>query len=77
MGISNLEPVGNYGLLLHFDDGHNTGIYTWKTLYDLGSNFEIYWSEYLKALEAEGKSRDPQASDAQGTWPPKPTKPTS
>lgn len=77
VGISNLEPVGNYGLLLHFDDGHNTGIYTWKTLYDLGSNFELYWSEYLKALEAEGKSRDPQTSDAQGTWPPKPTKPTS
>lgn len=80
VGITDLEPVGNYGVLLHFDDGHNTGIYTWKTLYDLGSNFEHYWSEYLAALEKAGKSRDPgdMPSDAQGTWPPKPTKtPTS
>jgi len=60
VNIENIQPVGNYGIQLYFDDNHNTGIYAWDTLYDLGRNYEKYWNDYLKRLEAAGhKRRDP------------------
>ena len=57
--IKKIEPVGNYGLKLFFDDGHDTGIYTWAYLQELGENQTQYWQHYLKKLEKEKKCRDP------------------
>ncbi len=45
--INEIKPIGNYAIKLIFDDGHNTGIYDWRYLYDLGLNQEKYWQEYL------------------------------
>lgn len=59
VAISAIEPVGNYALQLHFDDGHDTGIYSWDYLYDLCVNRERYWEDYLARLHAAGASRDP------------------
>jgi DUF971 family protein len=57
VNITHIEPVGNYAVCLHFDDGHNTGIYAWETLYDLGRNYERYWREYLEGLARAGHQR--------------------
>ena len=57
--IETLEQVGNYALLIRFDDGHDTGIYSWDTLYTLGSEYDIRWQQYLDRLEAGGHVRDP------------------
>jgi DUF971 family protein len=57
VNISRIEPVGNYAVCLHFDDEHNTGIYAWETLYDLGKHYERYWAEYLQALKDAGYER--------------------
>lgn len=57
VNIDRLEPVGNYAILLHFDDGHNTGIYSWETLYNMGANYDAMWSQYLQELEAAGHKR--------------------
>jgi DUF971 family protein len=62
VGIRQLELAGNYALKIYFDDGHDSGIYTWDYLYDLGKNQESYWQTYLDALQAAGKSRDPDTS---------------
>ena len=59
VNISAIQPVGHYAVLLVFDDGHQTGIYSWETLYDLGRGQEARWAEYLAELEAKGLSRDP------------------
>ena len=55
--INQVDPVGSYAIQPHFDDGHDTGIYSWETLYDLGKNQETYWADYLRRLEAAGHSR--------------------
>jgi len=52
--ISHIEPVGSYAIQPTFDDGHDTGIYSWETLYDLGKNRDSYWKRYLEALEKAG-----------------------
>lgn len=57
VNIMQIEPVGHYAVCLHFDDGHNTGIYSWDTLYDLGKNHDKYWADYLVRLEAAGHKR--------------------
>ena len=57
VNIAAIEPVGHYGVLLKFDDGHNTGIFSWSVLYELGRNQERNWREYLAALESSGLSR--------------------
>jgi DUF971 family protein len=59
VGIMDLEPVGNYAVRILFDDLHNTGIYSWSYLYNLGQNQARLWAEYLAALEQQGLSRDP------------------
>ncbi len=59
VAISGLEKAGNYALKLVFDDGHDSGIYTWDYLYDLGVNRESYWQKYLDELHRQGKSRAP------------------
>ena len=60
VNITQIDPVGSYAIQPHFDDGHDTGIYSWETLYDFGKNQEAYWAEYLRRLEAAGhKRREP------------------
>ena len=46
VGISRLEPIGNYALRLHFDDGHNTGLYSWALLHELGRDRAANWARY-------------------------------
>jgi len=57
VNIKNIDPVGNYAILPHFDDDHNTGIYSWQYLYSLGKNQESLWKSYLERLEAAGHQR--------------------
>ena len=52
-----IEPVGNYAVVLKFDDGHDTGIYSWDLLYELGINQEKYWQSYLDRLKEAGYQR--------------------
>ena len=52
--ITHIEPVGRYAIQPTFDDGHDTGIYSWETLYDMGKNKDRYWKEYLEKLEKAG-----------------------
>ncbi len=58
VNITAIEPVGNYAIRLRFDDGHDTGIYTWDYLYELAENQQQLWREYLSRLEAAGESRE-------------------
>lgn len=58
VNIERIEPTGNYAVTLAFDDGHDSGIYSWETLYDLGTNQEKYWTDYLARLEAAGHKRE-------------------
>ena len=59
VGILGVEPVGTYAIRIKFDDLHDTGIYSWDTLYDYGERQDEMWRAYLQALEARGLSRDP------------------
>jgi DUF971 family protein len=49
--------VGSYAVRLHFDDGHNTGLYSWDLLYDLGAHQQEKWQAYLERLQKAGHSR--------------------
>jgi len=63
VNIDNLVAVGNYAIQLFFDDNHNTGIYSWDTLYDLGKHQERYWADYLAKLDKAGhKRKEPVAN---------------
>ena len=57
VNIAAIEPVGHYGVLLRFDDGHASGIFSWTTLYTLGREQDTRWANYLAALEAANASR--------------------
>lgn len=57
VGIDAIEPVGHYGVLLRFDDGHDTGIFAWSTLYRLGLDQDTNWRAYLNAVADAGLSR--------------------
>ncbi len=59
VGIMAVEPVGNYAVKISFDDLHDTGIFSWKYLYELGQEEGIRWANYVADLEAKGLSRDP------------------
>jgi DUF971 family protein len=59
VGIIGLEPVGNYAVRITFDDLHDTGIYSWNYLHQLGVEHETRWREYLDALAANGLRREP------------------
>ena len=60
VGIKEIEPVGVYAVKLAFSDGHDTGLYSWEYLYELGEKQESSWKSYLARLEAAGASRDPK-----------------
>ena len=57
VGIVRLEPVGNYAVRIVFDDGHDTGLYVWEYLRELGENQEARWQSYLQDLAAKRLSR--------------------
>lgn len=57
--ISDLRSVGHYAIQPVFSDGHDSGIFAWDYLYELGANQEQLWSEYLERLDAAGASREP------------------
>ncbi|OQX46721.1 MAG: 1-(5-phosphoribosyl)-5-((5-phosphoribosylamino)methylideneamino)imidazole-4-carboxamide isomerase [Candidatus Sedimenticola endophacoides] len=59
VNITAIEPQGQYAVRLLFDDGHDTGIYSWDTLYDLGANQERNWRDYLARLSEAGVQRKP------------------
>ena len=57
--IAEVEAVGHYAIRPKFSDGHDTGIYSWDSLYELATRHEPMWRQYLARLEAAGASRDP------------------
>jgi len=59
--IRSVEPVGHYAIQPKFSDGHDTGIYSWDYLYDIGRRHDEMWSDYLARLEQAGASRDHDA----------------
>jgi DUF971 family protein len=61
--ITTVEPIGHYALRPTFSDGHDTGIYSWDYLYDLGERQDAMWQQYLERLAAAGASRDPAVPD--------------
>lgn len=58
VNIAAINPVGNYAVQLIFDDDHDTGIYSWSTLYELGRQHKQNWQSYLAELEAHGIKRE-------------------
>ncbi|GGP28236.1 gamma-butyrobetaine hydroxylase-like domain-containing protein [Silvimonas amylolytica] len=60
VAITAIDPVGNYAVKLVFDDGHDSGLYSWAYLYELGAEHATRWQTYLNDLAAAGASRDPQ-----------------
>ena len=58
VGVTALEPVGNYAVQPTFSDGHNTGLYSWDYLYKLGAQQEQLWRDYLARLQAAGFAGD-------------------
>ena len=62
VALERVEPAGNYALKLCFDDGHDSGLFTWDYLYELAQRQESLWADYLVALAQAGKSRDPNES---------------
>ena len=75
VGITHIELVGSYAIRPTFDDGHDTGLYTWEFLRDLGENREAHWKDYLIRLKSAGASREGAATNAPpsevvGEWKP-------
>lgn len=62
VALDKVEPAGNYALKLSFDDGHDSGLYSWDYLYQLATQQDSLWADYLTAIAAAGKSRDPSVS---------------
>lgn len=59
VGIIGLEPVGNYAIRINFDDLHDTGLFSWSYLYEMGLQQDTVWETYLENLATNGLSRDP------------------
>src|SRR5512146_1039632 len=57
VNVAEIVPVGHYGVLLKFDDGHDTGIFSWDVLHDLGVRHAANWQAYLDALQAANLTR--------------------
>ncbi|WP_150304501.1 gamma-butyrobetaine hydroxylase-like domain-containing protein [Pseudomonas saliphila] len=62
VGFKGIEQVGNYAVRLDFDDGHETGLYSWEYLYELATQQDRMWQAYLDQLDKAGASRDPNES---------------
>lgn len=63
VGIVAIEPVGHYAVRLVFSDAHNSGLYSWDYLYELGSQRQQRWQDYLARLSEAGEKRDAQDND--------------
>lgn len=72
VNIVAIEPVGNYAIKPIFSDSHNSGIYSWDYLYELGSERIEKWRDYLGKLAESGTTRDAQANDQHLTPAPNP-----
>jgi DUF971 family protein len=59
--ITAIEPVGSYAVQPRFSDGHDSGLYSWDYLYEIGSDRDRLWQQYLERLQAAGASREPGA----------------
>ncbi len=59
VGLANITQSGRYALKLHFDDGHDSGLYTWEYLWELANRRDAMWDYYLRQLEEAGASREP------------------
>ena len=73
VGIMRIEPVGNYAVRLVFDDGHDSGLYSWDVLADLGANHAAQWQRYLARLAEHKLSRDSEVTKL-SALPPAPAK---
>ncbi|BBP85887.1 hypothetical protein PHLH8_55290 [Pseudomonas sp. Pc102] len=62
VALTGVEPAGNYALKLVFDDGHDSGLFTWDYLFELATRQDELWKDYLEQLAAAGRSRDPDES---------------
>ncbi|HVY65104.1 MAG TPA: DUF971 domain-containing protein [Gammaproteobacteria bacterium] len=65
VAIKSMEPVGLYAVRIVFDDGHNTGLYTWNALYEMCAEHDRKWQRYLERLAQAGKTRRPEPKWAQ------------
>ena len=72
VAISELQAVGNYAIRILFDDGHDTGIYSWSYLRELHDNFDAFWQNYIDELKESNASRLPTIPVGQWT-PPRPS----
>lgn len=68
VGVRQIEAVGNYAIRIVFDDGHDTGIFSWEFLHDMGENQDKYWQEYVADLKSANASRLPTIPV--GQWQP-------
>ena len=59
--VKGIEPVGSYAVQLTFSDGHDTGLYSWDYLYELGENYAELWDRYISRMKAASASREPLA----------------
>lgn len=59
VGLKNITPVGNYALKLHFDDGHDSGLYSYAYLWEMIENRDLWWEDYLYELKKANASREP------------------
>ena len=59
VGIKDIKPVGHYAVQLVFDDGHDTGLYSWDYLLELATQHAQRWEDYLRRIEQAGATRDP------------------
>ena len=66
VGVVELEPIGNYAVKPMFSDGHESGIFSWDYLYEMGVNQSSLWDDYNRRLEAAGMSRDAPMALASG-----------
>ena len=62
VALTDVQPAGNYALKLTFDDGHDSGIFTWNYLHELATEQTSLWQKYSAQLSAAGRSRDPDES---------------
>jgi DUF971 family protein len=62
--IEDVEPIGNYAVRLVFGDGHDTGLYTWDYLYEMGVQKKEYWGNYIEALQLAGHIRVSKNEDS-------------
>ena len=60
VNIDKIEPIGHYAVKLVFDDNHDSGIYSWEYLHELGTTYNERWQHYLERLEAAGHKRKPE-----------------